>query len=119
MQDLVETAKVAGFTEDVPQRYFTLWSSKELDVQRSNFVEIAKKGDEAEAQVAGLLADLQIGFIKLGRAVGSKSLPEISASLDKWSSNFADFMPSNERVSQLAFEDMVRSDRNSLCLHWP
>ena len=59
-QALVANGKVAGFTEDVPARNFSCWSSKELDVQRSNFVEV-DKGDKAEGQVATLLADLQIG----------------------------------------------------------
>jgi len=103
---LVANGKVAGFTEDVPARNFSCWSSKELDVQRSNFVEV-DKGDKAEGQVATLLADLQIGFLKLGRAVGDKSRPEIGAALDKWSTDFSDFMPSNERVNQLTFEETV------------
>ena len=97
---LVDNGKVAGFTEDVPARSFSCWSSKALDVQRSNFVEVGK-GDAGEEQVAALLADLQIGFIKLGRAVGDKPRPAIGAALDKWSTDFSDFMPSNERVSQL------------------
>lgn len=103
---LVDNGKVAGFTEDVPARSFSCWSSKALDVQRSNFVEVGK-GDAGEEQVAALLADLQIGFIKLGRAVGDKARPAIGAALDKWSTDFSDFMPSNERVNQLAFEDTV------------
>lgn len=105
-EGLVANGKVAGFTEDVPRRSFSCWSSKELDVQRSNFVEVGK-GEVAEAQVATLLADLQIGFIKLGRAFGDKGRPEIGAALDKWSTTFSDFMPSNERVQQLAFEESV------------
>ena len=103
---LVDNGKVAGFTEDVPARSFSCWSSKALDVQRSNFVEVGK-GDAGEEQVAALLADLQIGFIKLGRAVGDKPRPAIGAALDKWSTDFSDFMPSNERVNQLTFEDTV------------
>jgi hypothetical protein len=103
---LVDNGKVAGFTEDVPARSFSCWSSKALDVQRSNFVEVGK-GDAGEEQVAALLADLQIGFLKLGRAVGDKARPAIGAALDKWSTDFSDFMPSNERVNQLTFEDTV------------
>ena len=51
---------------------------------------------------------LLAGFIKLGRAFGNKGRPEIGAALDKWSTTFSDFMPSNERVQQLAFEESVR-----------
>jgi len=101
---LVANGKVAGFTEDVPTRYFSCWCPKDLDVQRSNFVEVGK-GDAAEAQVASLLADLHIGFIKLGRALGGKSRADIGTALEKWFTDFPDIMPSNERVGQLAFED--------------
>ena len=50
---VVENGKVAGFTEDVPTRSFSCWSSKALDVQRSNFVELSGKGEAGEVEVAG------------------------------------------------------------------
>ena len=104
---VVENGKVAGFTEDVPTRSFSCWSSKALDVQRSNFVELSGKGEAGEVEVATLLAELQIGFIKLGRAFGDKGRPAIGAALDRWEKDFSDFMPSNERVNQLTFEETV------------
>lgn len=125
----MENAKIVGINEGVPDRYFSYWASKELDVQRNNFTEIS--GSSAESTLAAILADMQIGaarglwwpvvpsdqsaqhhshvagFIKIGRSVGKLSRPELSAALDSWSTSFEDCMPSNERVSQLVFEDLV------------
>ena len=80
-----------------------------LDVQRSNFVDLGDGKDVTKTEIAlsEILADTQIGFLKLGKSLGGLGRSELSAKLDDWSTAFGDCMPSNERVSQLVFEDRV------------
>ena len=99
--DKLRDVKVVATTDDIAGRSFVNWSHKQLDVQRGNFQEV-----DATTMPA-LLADTTISMLKLGKALCSLSRDEANAKLDAWSTAFADFMPSNERVNQLTFEDTV------------
>ena len=80
-----------------------------LDVQRSNFIDLGDGKDETKLEIAlsEMLADTQIGFLELGKRLGALGRAELGKALDDWSSAFGDSMPSNERVSQLIFEERV------------
>ncbi len=93
--DKLRDVKVVATTDDIAGRSFVNWSHKQLDVQRGNFQEV-----DATTMPA-LLADTTISMLKLGKALCSLSRDEANAKLDAWSTAFADFMPSNERVEQL------------------
>ena len=93
--DKLKGVKVVASTDDIAGRAFVNWSHKQLDVQRGNFQEIDA------ATMPALLADTTISMLKLGKALCSLSRAEANAKLDAWSTSFADFMPSNERVEQL------------------
>ena len=43
----------------------------------------------------------------MGRSAGQLDRAALSAKLDSWAGEFADCMPSNERVQQLIFEEKV------------
>lgn len=60
-----------------------------------------------EIALSEMLADTQIGFLELGKRLGALGRAELGKALDDWSSAFGDSMPSNERVSQLIFEERV------------
>ena len=53
--DKIESTKVVAAMEDIPQRSFSYWKMKELNVVRRNFLDIESKGP------AQLLTELTIG----------------------------------------------------------
>mmetsp|Transcript_124 Transcript_124/g.273 ORF Transcript_124/g.273 Transcript_124/m.273 type:complete len:244 (+) Transcript_124:21-752(+) len=92
---MLEIMKVVSCMDDVPSRCFNGWSFKTLDVAKSNYMEV-----DADT-LPKLLSETMIGMLKLGKALSPMSKEEASTALSIWESNFGDFMPSNERVSQL------------------
>eukprot|EP00312_Isochrysidales_sp_CCMP1244_P000353 CAMPEP_0196669072 /NCGR_PEP_ID=MMETSP1090-20130531/384_1 /TAXON_ID=37098 /ORGANISM="Isochrysis sp, Strain CCMP1244" /LENGTH=249 /DNA_ID=CAMNT_0042006569 /DNA_START=16 /DNA_END=765 /DNA_ORIENTATION=+ len=92
---ILSSIKVVSCMDDAPARSFGDWLACSVEVARGNYMDVD------DDTLPKLLADTVIAFLQLGKAVGEDTAETASQKLAEWETRYSDFMPSNERVSQL------------------